>query len=213
MCDRTSSHIKRNCKYCSHGHSGTFARNTVNAERTETDRRLHVNISHNTSHQTEGKHRYNGVRSRLRQWTSDVPDKPTHTTLGLRFHKNIAQPHQTKDNNRMCAVTGMAPVLDVESVQPKTNTNLRHVSNMANNETQNPHAPETLSPRVPDALETGVRDLARQTKTNMDHWRPTRWLRNHRERMLKLSLSLVAAPTTTLSNRDTPNRNTPFDTN
>ena len=89
MYDRTSSHMKRNCKYCSHGHSETFARNTENAERTETDRRLHVNISHNTSHQTEGKHRYNGVRSRLRQWTSDVPDKPTHTTLGFVFTRTL----------------------------------------------------------------------------------------------------------------------------
>ena len=57
-----------------------------------------------------------------------------------------------------------------------------------------PSCSRELSPRVPGALETGVRDLALQTKTNMDHWRPTRWLRNHRERMLKLSLSLVAAP-------------------
>ena len=110
-----------------------------------------------------------------------------------RFHKNIAQPHQTKDNNRMCAVTGMARVLDVESVQPKTNTNLRHVSNMANSEPQNPHAPEhrVRESQMFQRIESETWPFKqRRTWTTCDQ----RGGCNHRERMLKLSLSSVAAP-------------------
>ena len=199
MYDRTSSNRKSNRNYCSHGHSGTFARNTENAEHTATDRRLHVNISHNTSHQTARKHRYNGVRSRLRQWTSDVPDTPAHTTLGLVYTRTLLQPHQTKETNRKCAVTGMARVkslLDVESDQPKTNINLRHVSKMVNNiqqRTINPHAPEhrVRESQMFQRIESETWPFKqRRTWTTCDQ----RGGCNHRERMLKLSLSSVAAP-------------------
>ena len=82
----------------------------------------------------------------------------------LRFHKNIAQPHQTKDNNRMCAVTGMAPVLDVEisptQNQHQSQTCVQH----GEQRTTKPSCSRESSPRVPDALKTGVRDLAPSNK-------------------------------------------------
>ena len=137
-----------------------------------------------------------------------------------RLHKNILQPHQTKETNRLCAVAGMArakSLVNVASDQPKTNINLRHVSKMVNNvqqRTTKPSCSRTSRPRVSNVPENRIRDLALQTKTNVDHLRPTRWLQPQRKNAETVAeLSRGTPSTTTLSNRDTPTRNTPFDTN
>ena len=200
MCDRTSSNRKSNRNYCSHGHLGNIRQEHRKRRNTATDRRLHVNISHNTSHQTARKHRYNGVRSRLRQWTSDVPDTPAHTTLGLVYTRTLRN-HIRRTTTIDCVpVAGMArakSLVDVASDQPKTNINLRHVSKMVNNVQQ--RTTKTLMLQNIASRESQMFQRIesetwpfkqRRTWTTCDQ----RGGCNHRERMLKLSLSSVAAP-------------------
>ena len=128
-----------------------------------------------------------------------------------RLHKNILQPHQTKETNRLCAVAGMArakSLVDVASDQPN------EMVNNVQQRTTKPSCSRTSRPRVSNVPENRIRDLALQTKTNVDHLRPTRWLQPQRKNAETVAeLSRGTPSTTTLSNRDTPNRNTPFDTN
>ena len=128
-------------------------------------------------------------------------------------HEHIATTSNERQQSNVCrhwdgtsAGRGISPTQN----QHQSQTCVQH----GEQRNTKPSCSRESSPSVPDALETGVRDLALQTKTNMDHWRPTRWLQPQRKNAETVAeLSRGTPLTKTPSNRDTPNRNTPFDTN
>ena len=152
-----------------------------------------------------------------------MPDTPAHTTLGLVYTRTLLQPHQDERQPIESVLSlGMARVkslLDVESDQPKNKHQSQTCVQDGEQHSTTNHKTLMLQNIASESLlmfqENRIRDLALQTKTNVDPLATNAVVaqpqRKNAETVAELSRGTPS--TTTLSNRDTPTRNTPFDTN
>ena len=156
------------------------------------------------------KKKKNKQKRRVLQDPRDVPALHGHALHDtIRVFRIGMKSDCQKQNTQKKSQRDEQPLI-APAVAVKCRTDRRK----SNKTKQMPSLDTGRRPRVSNVPENRIRDLALQTKTNVDHLRPTRWLQPQRKNAETVAeLSRGTPSTTTLSNRDTPTRNTPFDTN